>query len=460
MAQVRNDLTDAQRRPGKAAQRNEHTARLSKVGAHLTSRSAARLTVGLAVLAGLAGLTACGAVRSAAGRTSGGGVASGCVTTVRGVVDGPGSLTATWLPPGYRLRTGSQPPAGLPAASYVEVTGHPDPPRLMLSSISRPGPLTAAAAGGRANGVPVLVNGRHGLLESGPPARQFTGVYWKPGPAYLLGVVGYRVPAAIVLKVARRVSFLAPGIVTLPVAPGRIIARRAAIAAAERATGAGRRHAAAKLSSWTEVAALAAQAQHIPPAPPELTRSPWRPVWAVLLTGLQAAPVVVVVDAGSGQAEATLGGRGSWFPALTDRDSASTGRCPGGSTARLPFGVLTRNEQEYAAAPGRAGQHARASVRLVLSTVPRVNRADNGLYGGCGQQDCSIDQLVWVTITTIRAAPGRTVACLPGSVSVPPGYQPKQVKQYYSVAVPGNVGIGCGRVPGSVRSLTDLAPPG
>lgn len=425
----------------------------------MTSRGATRLTVGLAVLAGLTGLTACGAVRSATGRTSGGGVASGCVATVRGVADGPGSLTAAWLPPGYRLRTGSQPPAGLPAASYAEVTGHPDPPRLVLRSISQPGPLTAAA-GGRANGVPALIDGRHGLLESGLPARQFTGVYWKPGPAYLLSVVGYRVPAAIVLRVARRVSFLAPGVITLPVAPGRIIARRAAIKAAERATGAGWRHAAAKLSSWTEVAALAAQAQHIPPAPPELTRSPWRPVWAVLLTGLQAAPVIVVVDAGSGQAEFTLGGRGSWFPALTDRDSASTRRCPGGSTARLPFGVLTRNEQEYAAAHGPAVPHARTSVQLVLSTVPRVNRADNGLYGGCGQQDCSIGQLVWVTITTIRAAPGRTLACLPGSVSVPPGYKPKQVKQYCSVAVPGNVGLGCGMVPRSVRSLTDLAPPG
>lgn len=417
-----------------------------------------RMTASLAVLAALTGLTACGAVRPAAGRTTGGGVGSGCVTTVHGVVNGPGSLTATWLPPGYRPQAGSRPPTGLPAASYVEVTRHPDPPRLMLSSISQPGPLTAAA-GGRANGVPVLINGYHGLLESGPPARQFTGVYWKPSSAYLVSVVSYKLPAAIVIRVARHVSFEAPRMVTLPVTPGRIVTRRAAVKAAERATDVRWMHATAKLSSWTEVATLAMRTGRIPAVPPELTSAPWRPVWAVLLTGVRAPPVVVVVAAGSGRAELTLGGRGSWFPALTDRDSASR-RCPGGSTARLPFGVLTRTEQEYVAASGLASAHARTSVQLVLSTVPRVNKADNGLYGGCGQQDCSIDQLVWVTITTIRAAPGRTLACLPGSVSVPAGYQPKQVRQYYTVAVPGNVGVGCGRVPESIRTLTDLAPPG
>jgi len=52
-------------------------------------------------------------------------------------------------------------------------------------------------------------------------------------------------------------------------------------------------------------------------------------------------------------------------------------------------------------------------VKLVLATVRAVNTADPGLYGGCVQQDCSLPQLVWVTIDTVHALPGKTVACLP-----------------------------------------------
>ena len=96
---------------------------------------------------------------------------------------------------------------------------------------------------------------------------------------------------------------------------------------------------------------------------------------------------------------------------------------------------------------------------LILSTVPAVNRADSGLYGGCVQQDCSLPELVWVTVETVRAFPGKTVACLPGSVSVPAGYRAKRVKQYFMIGVPNNVGVGCGSVPGPVMGLQNLAPP-
>jgi hypothetical protein len=416
----------------------------------------ARITGGMAVVAALAGLTACGTVPARLDTTLAT-ARSGCVTTVHGVVSGPGSLVATWLPPGYRLQPGTQPASSLPEAVYVKDTIQPDPPRIMLGSDSQVS--LSAVAGGFSKTVPTVIQGYRGLVASGRPAPQLIGVYWKPSTRYVVSVVGYKLPRSIVLRVARHVSFVPPGIIALPVTPGAIVSRQAAITAAERGVGGRWRHATAKLSSWAEIAAMATRTQPaFPGAPPELTRSPWRPVWAVRLTGSQARPEVVVVDGASGQTEFTIHRPGSWFGALTDRDLSSHRQCPGGSTALVPFGVLTRNEAEFSTYQ-RATPAAKTSVQLVLSTVPAVDRADTALYGGCVQQNCSIDQLVWVTITTVRADPGKTVACLPGGVSVPPGYKPARVKQYYSVQVADNVGIGCGRVPESLRALKDLAPP-
>jgi len=68
----------------------------------------------------------------------------------------------------------------------------------------------------------------------------------------------------------------------------------------------------------------------------------------------------------------------NWFAALTDRDPAAGGGCPGGSSARLPFGVLTRTE-DYAAGPSQWPDGTQ--MRLVLSTVPAINKADPEMYG-------------------------------------------------------------------------------
>jgi hypothetical protein len=399
-------------------------------------------------------LTGCGTVPAELHNAAAAKVGSGCLTIVHGVVSGRGSLAPGWLPRGFRPLTGYQPAASLPQASFAEVSTHPDPPRIMLGSAIQPGPLTAAQ-GGRVNGMPVEVQGHRGFLESGPPDPQFIGVYWKPAGKYVISVVGYKVSASVVLRVARKLAFDSPGVAELPVRPGPIVSRQAAIKAAERAVSARPRSAVAKLSSWTEIQALAMHASTTSVAPAGLADSPSRPVWAVLPTGSSS---VEIVGAASGQAELSLGDRGSWFAALTDRDPASAKECPGGSSALVPFGVLTRDEQAFTASWPVAGG-VRTSVRLVLSTVPAVNRADRGLFGGCVQQNCSIDQLVWVTITTVRAAPGKTIACLPGDISVPPGYKPNRVKQYYSVDVPGNVGIGCSQEPSALRRLKDLAPP-
>lgn len=420
--------------------------------------------LGLVTLGALLGATACGTVAaghgSLASRHSGGPEMAGlaCTTTVRGVVQGPGSLTATWLPRGYRLQAGTQATSSPPGSTYVKATSQPDPPRIMLSSAHQAGPVTGAD-GGAGRGSAVRIQGHGGLIESGPPAPQLAGVYWKPDPRFLISVVGYKVPRASVLRVAQSVSFAAPGIIALPVAPGRIVTRQAAILAAERSAGSKSVPALAKLSSWTEVAAMAGRGAQALTAPPGLAASPWRPVWVVLLAPSRSAPTVVIVDAVAGQVQLAARLHGRWFTALTDRDPASAGQCTGGSSALLPFGVLTRDEEAYPPGAGPAVPHARLSVHYVLSTVPAVNRADPDIYGGCIQQNCSIDELVWVTITTVRADPGTTVACLPGSVSVPPGYKPRQLTTYYTVSIPDAFAVGCGPLPRRLRNLTDLAPP-
>jgi hypothetical protein len=165
-----------------------------------------------------------------------------------------------------------------------------------------------------------------------------------------------------------------------------------------------------------------------------------------------------VVDGRTGNAVTVLdAGPAGWYSILTDRAS---GGCPGGSSAQLPFGVLTRAEESYAAGVGSAHwpDGAKGSTRIVLSTVPEVNAADPGMYGGCIQQNCSIRQLVWVTISIVRGIGGHRLQCPPPGVSVPAGYRAHKVHQTFSVDVPDNGMTGCGPVPSRIRTLKDLAP--
>jgi hypothetical protein len=92
---------------------------------------------------------------------------------------------------------------------------------------------------------------------------------------------------------------------------------------------------------------------------------------------------------------------------------------------------------------------------LKLTTVPALNRADPGLYGGCLQQDCSLDELIWPTITVVRSSAGRTLACPTDS----PGSRGLQVKQYTTIGVAGSGEIACGPLPRWVTQLKDLSPP-
>ena len=431
----------------------------------------------------LAGCTAAGGSTDPPGavQVATGGHRAGCETTVRGVVSSPGSLTAGWLPAGFQLTGGGPPPPdATPGATYVATGPGTDPPRVQLRFSYSPGALSPVD-GGRSEATPVDVQGHPGLLESGPPSALFTGLYWKPTAGVLVSTVGYRLPSSIVVHVAQHVRMTAPGEVALPPTSGPVVARSDAIAAARRAASIVGGTVASKLSSWTEVTTLLhAGDEGTGPAATAFTSvgAPWAPVWAVLFSPLRspgpgsadrpgpaaAATQLVVVDAASGQARVTTatGAGTSWFAALTDRDP-ELGGCPGGSTARLPFGVLTRDEEAYAVRtaviPGTPGETT--SVILKLTTVPTLARADPGLYGGCVQLDCSLPELVWPSIVIVHAPAGRTVACLPPDASVPPGYRPRQVTQYVRIGVTGGGAgeIACGPLPAWVDQLKDLSPP-
>jgi hypothetical protein len=267
-------------------------------------------------------------------------------------------------------------------------------------------------------------------------------------------------------------------VVQLPINPGPIISRAEAISNARGNVMTTTKDVVpfdgvAKLSSWTEVSALI-DASSDPrdgaytAPPPGLAAVPWSPVWAVVLKTLTSLGgsygdprvdwFLVVMNATSGSVRletqtSSTPAFPSWFSALSDRDPTLKG-CPGGSSARLPFGVLTRNEEAYVVHPGH-GPGTKAI--LMLTTVPALNRADPGLYGGCVRENCSHDDLVWLTILVYTAAPGHTLTC--GSTYGPPDAHPKQMKEMFTLDVPDHDELGCSPVPAALANLKDLAPP-
>ncbi len=410
-------------------------------------------------------------VQSRHGRLSG--PATGCLTSVDGVRYGPGLLLPTWLPPGFRMAADTQFGSTMPTENYTLASRRPDPPRIELGFSNYSGSLAGfpgiritrgPASRGQASRGPVTIQGRRGRLAARRP--RSVSAYWKPDKVDLISVTGYKLPVSAVVAVARNVWFDPPGLQLLPLSPGPVVSRRAAIGAARRATGQPASRSAAKLTSWAEIAALlevAHSAGEVASVPGATVPGRWQPVWAVFLAD---GPVLVIVNAATGRPVVTIPvhGRPAWFGVLTDRSRVSARRCQGGSRSRLPFGVPTRDEEGYIvraqpARPAASGGRASRSVLLKLTTVPAMNSADPGIYGGCVEQSCSINELAWVTITTVRADSGTTLACLPSSASVPRGSPPSQVHRYYGVAIFGNVGIYCGELPAPIRRLKDLAPP-
>ena len=395
--------------------------------------------------------------------------ASGCVTTIHGVMYGPGRLLPTWLPAGFRRSAATQAGLATPTENYTLATSRPNPPRIEVGFANDPRPFERFTGGRPARDYPTI-EGHRGRLETGPPTARLISVYWKPDSVHLLEVTGYKVSAAEVVTVAKNVWFDPPGLVPLPVSPGRIVSKRAAIGMAQRAIKFVIRHSIAKLSSWAEVAAML-QAGHVAAdlksVPGAFASERWQPIWTVLAAdGGEGAAAVVLVNASTGQPVVTVpaDGHPAWFSALTDRSRTAGHRCQGGSRARLPFGVLTRDEEAFVVSSGAprsipGADHARTTMQFKLTTVPAMNKAASGIYGGCVQLSCSIEELVWVIVTTVRANHGSTVACLPSWADSAPGYRPSQVRQYFWVSVPGNYGVYCARLPSAILRLPDLSPP-
>jgi hypothetical protein len=226
----------------------------------------------------------------------------------------------------------------------------------------------------------------------------------------------------------------------------------------------------AKLSSFTEVKALlAASGPEQLQTPSELTAAPWKPIWAVITqaTGQPAtaenfgAELLVLVDAASGRVDlrVSAGRHPAWFKVLTDRSSPL---CTGGSTVRLPFGVLTRTEEAYTVRRQNGSGSLNlgsTTVELKLTYLRDFYRVDAAFFGGCLHMNCHLGELLWLPLEVVSAAPGKALACLPPSASYPPGYKPKQVKQYYTMGFGGNGEIDCSGPPRWFGVLKDLAPP-
>jgi hypothetical protein len=386
-----------------------------------------------------------------------------CRTIVHGVVPGQASISVGWLPQGFHLTSGT--PNAINGVTYSR-RARGDGSRVTITLTDSHAPLTPTV-GGMPTAAPVSVHGHPALLER-PPAPpgvgSFINVYWKPRSQSLVSAVGYKLKVQMVLAIAGTVSTVPAGVVSLPMKPGGIVGRSTAIRHARAFIDFPHAHFRAKLSSLTEIQTVLQSTWYgyiAERAPASLKATPWRPVWAVLATKSHRPAMLVVIDGRSG-AEEFLGGVGrapSWFAALTERDPGLHAGCPGGSTARLPFGVPTRNEQAFTLRDRNApnAQHLRTIVVMKLTTVRVLNRVDRPLYACI--QDCKIDELVWPDIEETVAPAGSAFPC-PAASSMGPGpaIRPKRSRAAFGISVVDNSESGCHALPKWVFRLKDLAP--
>ena len=409
-------------------------------------------------------------------------------TVVDDVLAGTAGVTVGYLPPGFSLQEGN--PSNIGPGQYgspvyygKHTKGNPWPSTLEVESdpgSRRLGPIQ----GNSFKGTPVAINGHRGLLVVGDPLPQSNSVWWDATSQTELGVTGFLVPTPQLLKVALSIAFHPQTVMALPRAPGRIVSRSEAIAAAARD---GEVAIGAKLSSYTEVSTLLgssarflARGLHAGPirhsergrggqtqeTPTGLAAAPWTPVWAVLLApsgspnrGVDAATSVALVIAASGKVAMRLsaGPHPEWFNWLTDRDPALHG-CQGGTTARLPFGILTRTEESYVAPPGqlRARRARTLVVEYKLASERAIYASGSDELGGCIQY-CSLNADVWLVMRETKADPGTTVICAPPTG--PRGYRGQRVKEYTWVSYSEGGGLTCTGPPPWFVKLKDLAPP-
>ena len=381
-----------------------------------------------------------------------------CTTAVHGVVFGQSSLVTAFIPVNYRLSSGDPADFGAQPVTYSQNNGQRDPPRLEINLGILKGPLTGTV-GGMSIPTKVTVQGHEALLENAASrGMPFIGVYWKQGAGHLLSVVGYKESQSVVLRVADHVHARLGGVIPLPLNPGRIISRAAAVSVARHSMPFHAVPARAKLSSWTEVLNLLPEKFFVQSGFPP---TPWHPVWAVMVTHSGHVPRLVLIDAHSGWLAftASAGDRSGWFEALTDRDPTLHHGCPGGTSARLPFGIMTRHEEAYTLR-GSGGSSMVGRVRVKNIVIMKLTTISAVHYIGCTKQDCGPYDLLWPRISVTLAPPGQLLPCDVGWE--PPHLRivkPKMAKQYFSISAGNDSEGGCGPLPGWVSRLEDLAPP-
>ncbi|HEV3312813.1 MAG TPA: hypothetical protein VG815_20060, partial [Chloroflexota bacterium] len=382
-----------------------------------------------------------------------------CTTTVHGVVFGQSSLIAAFIPVNYRLTSGDPVDFGAQAVTYSQNNGKKDPSRVEINLGILKGPLTGTV-GGLSIPTKVTVQGRPALLEEGASrGLPFIGVYWKQGPSHLLSVVGYKESQSIVLRVANHVHARLGGVIPLSANPGHIVSRATAVVKARRWVSFSPGPAKAKLSSWTEVFELVLKRFSFPSSFPPTP--PWQPLWAVLVAHRDHFPRLVLIDAHSGSVlfSASAGDRSRWFEALTDRDPSLRRGCPGGTSARLPFGILTRHEEAYTLR-GSGGSSLVGRLRVKNIVIMKLTTISAIHYIGCTKQDCGPYDLLWPRIDVTQAPLGKLLPCdvgwgpMAGHVA-----KTKMTNQYFSISAGGNSESGCGPLPRWVLRLKDLAPP-
>ena len=334
-----------------------------------------------------------------------------CTTTVHGVVSGRSTLTASFIPAKFRLTSGDLANSDFPNVYSLE-SGTTSPPHVEISLSNFRGELNGGV-GGLSVPIKVRVQGQPALLENGASrGMPFIGVYWKQGPAHLLSVVGYKLSKSMVLRVAAHVHARLGVEIPLPLNPGHVVSRKAAVSVARDSMPFHPGRTRAKLSSWTEVLGLLPEKFRVPSS---FDLTPWRPIWAVMVTHGGHVPRLVLIDAHSGWPafSASAGDGSRWFEALTDRDPTLHRGCPGGTSARLPFGIMTRHEDAYTLR-NSGGSSLLHGVRVKNIVIMKLTTISAIHYIGCTKQDCGPYDLLWPRIQVTQAAPGKLLPAMLG----------------------------------------------
>jgi hypothetical protein len=408
-------------------------------------------------------------------------VVGACTSSVAAVaLVGDGAVTTSYLPPGFYLKEGNPNDVGLgQGASPLNYQSSKPGHYLSIGPEAASQPLgwdTINSGNFKYHKTPVVINGHAGVLLTSSRSNPTVEVDWRVTAETSMSVTGHLLTSAQVEAVARGVTFHPPTVVSLPFTPGAIVDKAEAI---QKASSLG--HViGAKLSSLTEVGTLAEIGNpqreisnsspspaisvnlgqngrpiiEAPGAPSSLIDEPWRPIWAVLL----ASGTVVLVGAASGKTIWSFneGPATAWFAGVTDREPGQSG-CLGGTTARIPFGVLTLAEFEYR--PNAMGRPtvpgATSTTYHELVSVPALNKQNTG--EGC-MQYCTLGTVMWIRMTVTIAKPGTEVVCpIPGGPGGR-GSGPRKAKEYSEFSYGNGGGINCGPPQPWYTNLKNLAP--